>query len=47
MATSSSQTPNADWANSDENFPIVNDDVVPAPWPGDSCAKLSCTAKFQ
>jgi len=44
MATSSSQTPNSDWANDlDTNFP----NNVPAPWPADSCAKLSCTSKFQ
>lgn len=47
LATSANETPNADWANSDDNFPIVNDDVVPTPWPADSCAKLSCTAKFE
>jgi hypothetical protein len=47
MATSSSATPNADWANSDDNYPVVNEMVVPAPWPEDSCAKLSCTSKFQ
>jgi hypothetical protein len=44
MATSASETPSAAWANDkDTNFP--ND--VPAPWPADSCAKFSCTAKFQ
>jgi hypothetical protein len=41
MATSSSLTPNADWANDlATNFP--ND--MPAPWPEDSCAKLACTS---
>ncbi len=44
MATSSAVAPNADWANDlDTNFP----NNVPAPWPTDSCAKLSCTSKFQ
>ncbi len=44
MATSSSETPNADWANDlATNYP----NNVPAPWPADSCAKLSCTSKFQ
>lgn len=47
MATSSKETPNADWANSDENFPIVDDMVMPTPWPSDSCAKLACTSKFE
>jgi hypothetical protein len=40
MATSHSQTPNADWANDPANFP----NGVPAPWPADSCAKLACTS---
>lgn len=40
MTTSSSLTPNADWANDPANFP--ND--VPTPWPADSCAKLACTS---
>ncbi len=44
MATSQSKPKNADWANDlPTNFP--ND--MPAPWPADSCAKLSCTAKLQ
>ena len=43
MATSSSETPSSAWANDlATNFP--ND--MPAPWPADSCAKLSCTAKL-
>jgi hypothetical protein len=40
MATSSSQTPNANWANDPANFP----NNMPAPWPEDSCAKLACTS---
>lgn len=40
LATSSSETPNADWANDPANFP--ND--VPTAWPEDSCAKLACTS---
>jgi hypothetical protein len=48
MATSSQDTPNADWANSDDNFPVDSDlNVNPTPWPDDSCAKLACTSKFQ
>lgn len=40
LATSSSLTPDADWANDPANFP--ND--VPTAWPEDSCAKLACTS---
>jgi hypothetical protein len=48
MGTSSSQTPNADWANSDANFPVDGQGMInPTPWPSDSCAKLSCTSKFK
>jgi len=47
MATSSSETPNADWANSDDNFPVEDGMVKPTPWPADSCAKLACTSKFK
>jgi len=50
MATSASDPkgPNADWANSDDNFPLDNNNMIaPTPWPQDSCAKLSCTSKFQ
>jgi hypothetical protein len=46
LATASSdpQGPNPDWANDiPNNFPASG----PTPWPADSCAKLSCTAKFQ
>lgn len=44
MATSSSETPSSAWANDlATNFP----NNMPAPWPADSCAKLSCTSKFQ
>ncbi len=44
MATSSSEEPSADWANDlPTNFP----NNMPAPWPADSCAKLSCTSKYQ
>lgn len=47
MATSSSEEPNADWANADENYPLdANNMLAPTPWPEDSCAKLSCTGKF-
>jgi len=47
MATSSSEEPNADWANADENYPLdANNMLAPTPWPADSCAKLSCTGKF-
>lgn len=46
MATSGSETPNADWANSDANFPVdAQNNVKPTAWPADSCAKLSCTSK--
>ncbi|RYZ04288.1 MAG: hypothetical protein EOO73_24695 [Myxococcales bacterium] len=42
MATSSSDLPNADWADvSGPSFP----DSGPTPWPADSCAKLACTSK--
>lgn len=40
LATSSSETPNADWANDPNNFP----NGVPTAWPEDSCAKLACTS---
>jgi hypothetical protein len=40
MATSSSQTPDAQWANDPNNFPAAG----PTPWPADSCAKLACTS---
>ncbi len=46
LATSGTETPNADWANSDDNFPIIDDMIVPTPWPEDSCAKLGCTSKL-
>jgi hypothetical protein len=43
LATTQKEAPSSAWANDlDTNFP--ND--VPAPWPADSCAKLSCTAKL-
>lgn len=48
LATSSSEEPNADWANDIEtNYPTVNNMVVPKPWPDDSCAKLSCTSQIR
>lgn len=40
MATSSSQQPDAQWANDPNNFPASG----PTPWPADSCAKLACTS---
>jgi hypothetical protein len=41
MATSSSETPNPQWANDiPNNFPASG----PTPWPADSCAKLACTS---
>ena len=45
LATSASDPkgPNPDWANDASNFPAAG----PTPWPADSCAKFSCTAKFQ
>ena len=45
LATSASDPkgPNPDWANDPNNFPAAG----PTPWPEDSCAKFSCTAKFQ
>ncbi len=44
LATSASETPSSAWANDlDTNFP----NNMPAPWPADSCAKFSCTSKFQ
>lgn len=45
LATSATdpQGPNPDWANDPNNFPAAG----PTPWPADSCAKFSCTAKFQ
>jgi hypothetical protein len=39
--------PDASWANDPDNFPIVNDMVVPTPWPEGTCAKLACTSKIQ
>jgi hypothetical protein len=40
MATSSSEEPDAAWANDASNFP----NNMPAVWPADSCAKLACTS---
>lgn len=40
LATSSSQTPDAQWANDPNNYPAAG----PTPWPEDSCAKLACTS---
>jgi hypothetical protein len=40
MATSSSQEPDAKWANDASNFP----NNMPKVWPADSCAKLACTS---
>lgn len=37
--------PDASWANSEDNFPIVNQMVQPVPWPEGTCAKLACTGK--
>jgi len=43
MATSSSEAPNADWANDVEtNYP---EGKPVTPWPADSCAKLACTSQ--
>jgi hypothetical protein len=47
LATSSKETPNADWANDDDNFLNANGDLELAPWPEDSCAKLACTSEKQ
>jgi hypothetical protein len=46
MATSSKETPNADWANKTENFVNDKGEAELAPWPEDSCAKLACTSKL-
>lgn len=39
--------PDASWANDPDNFPIVNEEVQPTPWPAGSCAKLACTSQIQ
>jgi hypothetical protein len=47
LATSAQDSPNADWANSDDNFPVDGQgNINPTPWPEDSCAKLACTGKI-
>jgi hypothetical protein len=46
LATSSTEAPNADWANDPDNYPVVDEMVVPTPWPTKSCAKISCTSKL-
>jgi len=46
MATSHAVTPSADWADPSNpaSFTDSNGTLTPAPWPADSCAKLSCTS---
>lgn len=41
------KAPDASWANDPDNFPVVNDEVQPTPWPAGTCAKLACTSSLK